>query len=181
MAHPILTTERLYLRPFTPDDAHSIASLVDSAYTATDPEDGAAAPSVAAIEDRLAFNRGWTWDGSSVTFAVSLTDTAALIGTSTLMHIDPEHRNAMLSLWIAPAYRGKGYGTEAASESIRYGLDTLGLHQIYAIRLQENQRSAKLMKRLGMRQKGAMDEFVCHNGTYYDCILHAIMKQDIVP
>ena len=141
----------------------------------------AEAPSVAAIEDRLAFNRGWVWDGSSITFSVSLTDTAALIGTSTLMRIDPEHRNAMLSLWIAPGYRGDGYGTEAAAESIRYGFDTLGLHQIYAIRLQENQLSAKLMKRLGMRQKGAMEEFVCHNGTYHDCILHAIMKQDIIP
>jgi ribosomal-protein-alanine N-acetyltransferase len=181
MAHPTLTTERLHLRPFTPDDAHSIACLVDSAYKETNPEGGAEVPSVAAIEDRLAFNRGWVWDGSSITFAVSLTDTAALIGTSTLMRIDPEHRNAMLSLWIAPGYRGDGYGTEAAEESIRYGLDTLGLHQIYAIRLQENHLSAKLMKRLGMRQKGAMEEFVCHNGTYYDCILHAIMKQDRLP
>jgi len=181
MAYPTLTTERLLLRPFTPDDARSIAGLVENAYEAAEPEDETSAFSVAAIEDRLAFNRGWTRDGSSVTFAIGITQTGTLIGTSTLMHIDPDHRNAMLSLWIAPDHRGKGYGTEAAAESIRYGFDTIGLHQIYAIRLQENQLSAKLMKQLGMRQKGVLEEYFCHNETYHDCILHAIMEQDRLP
>ncbi|MBT8508357.1 hypothetical protein AZH53_08065 [Methanomicrobiaceae archaeon CYW5] len=181
MAHPTLTTERLLLRPFTPDDARSIAGLVDRAYNPARQEDVAVNESIDIIEDRLAFNRGWAWDGSSVTFAVGIAETGSLIGTSTLMNINPEHRNAMLSLWIAPDHRCSGYGTEAAEESIRYGFDTLGLHQIYAIRLQDNQLSAKLMKRLGMRQKGVLEEYFLHNGTYYDCILHAVMESDRSP
>ena len=182
MAHPTLTTERLLLRPFTPDDARSIAGLVDRAYNpARQEEETVANEGIDIIEDRLAFNRGWARDGSSVTFAVGIAETGSLIGTSTLMHIDPDHHNAMLSLWIAPNHRGEGYGTEAATESIRYGFETLSLHQIYAIRLQENQLSAKLMKKLGMRQKGVLEEYFCHNDTYYDCILHGIMEQDILP
>ncbi|MFJ7889989.1 GNAT family N-acetyltransferase [Lysinibacillus xylanilyticus] len=50
-----------------------------------------------------------------------------------------------------PKYWGKGYAYEAASATLAYSIDTLGLNRIVAITTQDNEASAKLLKKIGLK------------------------------
>ncbi|MFF2177990.1 GNAT family N-acetyltransferase [Lysinibacillus sp. NPDC058147] len=49
-----------------------------------------------------------------------------------------------------PRYWGKGYAYEAASATLAYGIDKLGLNRIVAITTQDNHASAKLLEKIGL-------------------------------
>ena len=50
-----------------------------------------------------------------------------------------------------PAYRSQGYAYEAAAATITYGRERLGIGRIVAIVSPDNQPSARLLEKLGMR------------------------------
>lgn len=50
-----------------------------------------------------------------------------------------------------PQFRGRGYALESARATMEYGRTTLGLARIVAITTQNNQDSARLLEKLGMR------------------------------
>lgn len=50
-----------------------------------------------------------------------------------------------------PKYWGRGYAYEAASAVVAYGRDVLGLKRIVAITSVDNEGSAKLLEKLGLR------------------------------
>ncbi|MGE8036715.1 GNAT family N-acetyltransferase [Lysinibacillus sp. NPDC093692] len=53
-----------------------------------------------------------------------------------------------------PKYWGKGYAYEAASATLAYGLDTLGLNRVVAITTQDNHASGKLLEKIGLQFEG---------------------------
>lgn len=53
-----------------------------------------------------------------------------------------------------PEFTGVGYAFEAATATLHYAIDTLGLKEIAAIVLAENEKSVKLLTKLGMQHKG---------------------------
>ena len=54
---------------------------------------------------------------------------------------------------LAQSAWGRGIATEAASASLDFGFDTLGLDEIVSFTTAENRRSRAVMERLGMRQE----------------------------
>jgi [ribosomal protein S5]-alanine N-acetyltransferase len=57
---------------------------------------------------------------------------------------------------FVPAYRRKGYAYEAAQAVLRYANDTLNLTRIVAITSLGNERSARLLERLGFRPESVV-------------------------
>ena len=55
-----------------------------------------------------------------------------------------------------PQYWGKGYAHEAARAVLDYGKDVLGLKRIVAITSIDNESSAKLLGKLGLRFEGLL-------------------------
>lgn len=53
-----------------------------------------------------------------------------------------------------PQYWGKGYAYEAASAVMAYGVDVLSLKRIVAITSVDNESSARLLEKLGLRFEG---------------------------
>ena len=51
---------------------------------------------------------------------------------------------------LVRSYWGHGYATEAARAALDYGFDQLGLREIVAVTVPANQRSRRVMERLGM-------------------------------
>lgn len=58
---------------------------------------------------------------------------------------------------MARAYWGRGYATEAAQASMRFGFDQLGLDEVVALTVPDNLRSRAVMERLGMLRDPADD------------------------
>ncbi|CRG92049.1 hypothetical protein PISL3812_09104 [Talaromyces islandicus] len=72
--------------------------------------------------------------------------------------INLTRRNSNLPLDIGfaflPQYRGKGYGTEAATRIMRYWKDEFGIKNICGIVSEENIASRKLLMRIGLEENG---------------------------
>lgn len=53
-----------------------------------------------------------------------------------------------------PEYRGKGYGTEAATRIMRYWKDEFGINEICGLVSEENTASRKLLEKIGLKENG---------------------------
>jgi len=83
-------------------------------------------------------------------YAVELKESGEAIGMCGLIK-----REALedidLGFAFLPAYWRKGYAFEAASAVMSYGTQALGIRRIVAILSQDNERSSKLLEKLGFR------------------------------
>ncbi len=81
-----------------------------------------------------------------------------VVGLSDLHHLAPA-APAIEAAWrLARPYWGKGYALEAARAAIGDGFYRLGLDEIVAITVVGNQRSRRVMERLGMT-RGSTEDF----------------------
>jgi RimJ/RimL family protein N-acetyltransferase len=86
-------------------------------------------------------------------WVVERPDIAGFIGVVGLNSISyPAHFTPAVEVaWrLARAYWGRGYATEAARASLDFGFEKLGLTEIVATTVVANQRSRRVMERLGM-------------------------------
>lgn len=64
-----------------------------------------------------------------------------------------EQRQGTIGWLLGRQYQGQGLATEAARALMTYGFDHLGLHRIAARTGSDNERSWRLMERIGMRRE----------------------------
>ena len=82
---------------------------------------------------------------------------------------------------VAAAYQGQGYMTEALPAAIRYVFDELHLHRIMANYLPHNQRSGKLLRKLGFVVEGYARDYLLINGQWQDHILTSLTNPAWTP
>jgi RimJ/RimL family protein N-acetyltransferase len=150
-------TERLLLRPLTEADTDALLayrSLPDVCrYVPFAPMDKAV------IAERLAGM--WsvtelTDEGQSLTLGIELAATGELVGDVVLFFHSRPHRGGEIGYVVNPTFEGNGYATEAARELLRLGFEELGLHRIIGRIDERNEPSAKVLRRLGMRQEARL-------------------------
>jgi RimJ/RimL family protein N-acetyltransferase len=172
---PILTTNRLTLRPLTKDDAPDLfAVFSDPAvvrYWSTEPWTSVAAAE-SAIESALASYR----DGSEVRFGIELADTGALIGTVNLHKIFPQNRRCELGYALGSPHWGKGYATEALSAALDYGFHELRLNRVEADIDPRNLASGAVLERMGFRKEGYMPERWIVHGEMADTVFYGLLR-----
>lgn len=78
---------------------------------------------------------------------------AGMIGFGQLSVTD---RVAGLGYWIAPAFRRRGYATEAARAMCDVGFRVLRLHRIEASALARNRASLRVLQRAGLQREGVL-------------------------
>jgi [ribosomal protein S5]-alanine N-acetyltransferase len=82
-------------------------------------------------------------------FAVELKDSSIPIGICGLLRRDYLD-DVDVGFALLASYRGAGYAFEAASATMRFGKEVLGLERIVAITAPENDASIKVVRRLGL-------------------------------
>jgi RimJ/RimL family protein N-acetyltransferase len=97
-----------------------------------------------------------TGEHQSLTLGVQVRDTGALAGDVILFWHSQEHAGGEIGYVFNPDLSGRGYATEAALALLRLGFDGLGLHRITARIDERNEPSARLARRLGMRQEARL-------------------------
>ncbi|MCM2448476.1 GNAT family N-acetyltransferase [Rahnella sp. CG8] len=151
MTAPILSTDRLILRPLVLEDAQAIQQL------AGDPR---VAIWTTSFTTPFSHQQSVNWvnrainamqAGQAISLAITLSESAKLIGVVNLRL--PENERPQLGYWLGVAYWGKGYCTEAVQALLRYGFRQLGLEQIHARCYDNNVASEKVMLRCGMRKE----------------------------
>lgn len=180
MDAPTLTTARLVLRPFTPNDAAAVhAHLADrevAATTASIPHPyppGAAEAWIGTHAPRCAV-------GEAVVLAVTLRGTGAVVG-SIEIRLVPGHRRAELGYWVGRAHWGEGYATEAADALVRWGFATLGLHRVHAAHLTRNPASGRVLAKIGMRHEGRLRRHFLKWDVLEDLDVYGVLEGELPP
>lgn len=72
--------------------------------------------------------------------------------------------------------QGQGLMTEALGALVPYAFDTMRFHRIHAGYLPENERSARLLARLGFEVEGTARAYLFINGAWRDHVLTALIN-----
>jgi len=91
-----------------------------------------------------------------LTLGAELAKTGELVGDVVLFWHSREHLGGEIGYLLHPDQAGHGYATEAAHALLRLGFDELGLHRIIARLDERNEASARVARRLGMRQEARL-------------------------
>jgi ribosomal-protein-alanine N-acetyltransferase len=172
---PTLSTKRLTLRPFVPDDAFDIERLAgvreiaDTTLTIPHPY-----PHGAAAAWILTHAPAWE-AGTAATFAVVENEGGRLVGVTSLM-IKSEHRRAELGYWIALDRWNKGYATESNQRLIDFGFEVLKLHRIEARHFIRNPASGRVMVKLGMKPEGVQRDWAFKGDQYESFAVYSILE-----
>jgi RimJ/RimL family protein N-acetyltransferase len=177
LAFPLLT-ERLLIRPLTPDDLdrhHALFSDPDVVrYLYFGPFDRAAAQEH--LERRsvveLPSEGGW------INFGVEVQGGGVLIGELAMGFISAGHAHYEVGYVFDAAYEGHGYATEGAAMIVELAFAGLGAHRVSGRLDARNERSARVLERLGMRREAHFleDEFV--KGEWTDELVYAVLEPE---
>ena len=101
-----------------------------------------------------------------------------MIGTCGFAGVDCAHNAGEVGYVINPAYRGRGFATEAVTRVLRFGFDVMGLHRAEARFILGNNASRRVMEKAGMTFEGVRRESMLIKGRYRDIGICAILVQD---
>ncbi|MFC7484721.1 GNAT family N-acetyltransferase [Luedemannella flava] len=152
-----IRTERLLLRPLTDADVDALLAYRGRRdvcrYLPFEPM------TREVIETRLANDfarRELTDEGQALTLGIEVAATGALVGDVVLFWHSRLHESGEIGYVLRHDVTGRGYATEAVTELLRLGFAELGLHRIIARLDERNEPSARLARRLGMREEARL-------------------------
>ncbi len=168
----VLTTSRLRLRTFRPDDLPLYAALN------ADPEvtEFLGGPVSRDESDSIAeYAQGLHAREGIGLLAVERAEDGVFLGMCGLHHVTDWYPDIEVAWRLARRYWGHGYATEAAAAWLRHGFTTLDLPRVISIADREppNVRSIAVMRRLGMVHDHDAD-LVDETGEPFAAVVHSI-------
>jgi len=173
-------TERLTLRPATPDDVEATWRFrrldVVSRWLTRAPGDLEAFRSHFEEPDRLAKTLVVELDGVVVgDLMLQVDDAWAQAEVAERAH----GVQAELGWVLHPDHAGHGYATEAVRELIRLCFEVLGLRRVTANCFADNDASWRLMERVGMRREAyTVRESLHRSGEWLDGMGYALLADE---
>ena len=170
---PTLTTARLVLRPFVPDDLDELAALHAEESFWWYPlraRHGRRRRPPSSSQRVLA---RYESDGFGIEALIDRDerghDRVGGAGRAALPARDPARRSRWAGAWPGPGV-GRGLATEAGAAAVDFGFTTGGLDRIVSIYEPENVASGRVMERLGFTHRltttGARGEEVAVRGAH---------------
>ena len=180
---PVLTTPRLVLRVPSAGDAEELAAFVlrnrdhlrpfeptrpDSWYTSQFwARELSALPSRVLREELVAF-----------ILVPRVGATPAIVGRCSLTGIvRGPFQAAYLGFGLDLACVGRGFMTEALRSVLEFAFGPLELHRVMANHVPGNERSARLLKRLGFEREGVAKSYLRLDGRWQDHVLTALTSE----
>jgi ribosomal-protein-alanine N-acetyltransferase len=144
------------------DEAHWHRYLSDPAVTELTSIDVELHPVREVIEhflDGFARKRAMRW-------AIAPKATGAMIGDCGYNHFDFDNASAVIGYSLSREFWGRGVMTTCVNEMLRWGFEELDLNRIEATVNVENDRSARVLEKLGFRIEGRLREYRRRRGIF---------------
>ena len=145
---PVISTERLVLRPLTLTDNENLLKLRSDERVNRYLD----RPPTTTIEQAKAFIHKIAQvvqDRHGIYWVISRKDEPSLIGTICYRNFNADKASADIGYELMPTHQGQGLMTEALTGVIKYGFDTMKLKMIIALTHPDNEASARVLKRNG--------------------------------
>lgn len=172
---PILTSERLILRPIAEADALDMfASLSDAeSMRLTGTQQNFTLEQVQQYCQRVA------QADDRFDYAITVPGDPTYLGEVVLNDIDQINRSASFRIALASEKLfGKGYGTEATRLIVGYGFKSLKLHRIELEVYDFNPRAQHVYEKVGFVQEGVRRDALLWNGRYQNAIIMSILEDE---
>jgi RimJ/RimL family protein N-acetyltransferase len=178
-----IATERLLLRPFTPDDLEDLLAIYSNPhvvrYLYANVQSRDEVREV--LKDR-ATQTHLAQEGDKLTLALVLPGaeetSAGVIGEIDLWWRSVDHSQGEIGFALHPAYQGRGLAAEAATWALQWAFREVGLHRVYGRADARNAASAGLMRRLGMRQEAHFIHNERFKGEWGEEVVFAILESE---
>lgn len=178
---PELSTERLLLRPVTPDDLDSVHSYLSRPdvcrFLLHEPR------TREQVREKLAGSTRRPVlgaDGDGVRLAVIRRDDDQFLGEVVLMIKSAAAATAEIGWIFHPDHGGRGYATEAARALLGFAFGPLNAHRVIAELHPDNDASIRLCRRLGMRHEAhhVASTWIPDRGVWEDDGAFAILRRE---
>ena len=180
-----LTTDRLCLRSYRETDAEAhlpIYSREDvSRFLLQDPWTAEMAETE--IAKRLP-RTGLETESRTLALVIETADGlyslegSRVIGDIALWLEDGSDEKAEIGWILDPAASGHGFATEAAIAVLNVAFDHYGLHRVFAQMDSRNTASAKLARRIGMREEAHLRKDWWSKGEWTDTLIFGMLASD---
>lgn len=104
-----------------------------------------------------------------------------LVGELTISSVQRgPFQSAYIGYWVDADEAGKGYAPEAVVAALAFSFDELGLHRIEISIIPRNDRSLRVVEKLGIRKEGVAERFLQINGVWEDHARFAMTAEEWV-
>jgi RimJ/RimL family protein N-acetyltransferase len=170
---PVLTTERLTLRPIGEEDADALFAVFSDPeamrYWSNPPH-----PSVGETRAMIGRIHEGFGDRTNLQWAIVRDEDELLLGTVTLMP-DLDQPRVEIGFILGPPHWGHGYAGEAQRAAIDFAFSELGMHRVEAEADPRNTASIRSLERLGFRREGLMRERWLVAGERTDSLIFGLL------
>jgi [ribosomal protein S5]-alanine N-acetyltransferase len=173
---PVLTTQRLYLRPFDPRDTANLHACLGDV-EAMRYWNFLPSKTIAETERTLKWLSRTTSPYDHLAWAVAKKSNDHCIGMVNYHHREVRNRRLEIGYIIAPEHQRNGFGREAVQALIRYCAEELAVHRIEAFIHPENIASIRLAERSGFRcEGGPLTDYWCLGERYLSVMIYALIN-----
>lgn len=176
---PILTTERLILRELREEDIAPAFRMFENPAVMR----YIGKPSHKTLDDTreiIERNRIQFPQRDGIRWAITRRGDDTLIGTCGHWRLMKEHHRAEIGYDLDEPHWGKGYMREALQAILRFGFVEMELHSTEAQIDPDNQRSRRVLERLGFRCDGRIRENFYFDGRYTDTEIFTLLAREFL-
>jgi len=83
-----------------------------------------------------------------------------------------------LGYWMGEQYAGKSLMSDALRGLLPHVFDRMRLHRIEAACIPDNERSQRLLEKVGFQREGYLNGYLKINGAWRDHLLYALIAED---
>lgn len=177
-----ITTERLLLRPFAPEDIEDVYracqdpdiqrwTTVPSPYERHHAENFICEMSPNGWRDETLFNFG--------TFTRDSGELVSSVGLVRLANLRTEERLGEVGYWTAKHQRGRGYTAEAVQAVARWAFTELGAERLEWLAEAGNVGSRAVAVKAGFQVEGVLRSRLVHRGTRRDTWIGSLLPSDV--
>lgn len=173
-----LSTGRLTLRRLRPDDSEALLTIYGNEVNAR--FEFWSAWSTEQVDDLISSQFGVRLGDPGVPFVLAAIEdeSDALVGAVQLTIDSIEDRQGELGFTFNPDYGRRGLAAEAVNAALGYAYSAMGLHRVFAAVDARNDRSWKLMERLGMRREAHFVHANLEGDDWIDDFTYALLEDE---
>jgi RimJ/RimL family protein N-acetyltransferase len=173
-----VVTDRLLLRPVTPDDSAAFLTWRSRPEVVKYMYQAPWTPEVAASKLAAWSTGPFAQAGDVLVLAITLPESRGRVVGEVLLKWAAGVRQAELGYGLHPDVAGRGYAAEAAAAMLDVAFGTFEFHRVFARIDEANMASVRLVERLGLRREARLVENDMLDGEWSTEVVYAILDRE---